>query len=667
VENYHAILAHVKSAIRDSLKGHGERVLVLNDETHHVSNESQATAKKWKEFLLNPDYGFRMVVGVSGTCYVGDDYFADVVYRYPLRQAMEERYVKVVEYVDEMPPEVENPEDKWQLIYKRHEDWKRKLKKRGIRPLTIVVTRDIRGCEQAAEELMDFLKDWEKLSADNAAKKVLPVTSSPKHQPNVARLRLVDSPSSKVEWIISVAMLNEGWDVKNVFQIVPHEERAFNSKLLIAQVLGRGLRRPVGWTGEDPVVTVFNHDAWSGRIKHLVNEVLEVERRLLSSVIPSSTYHFDLHTLDYNRDQDVTEYVKKGEYEFLKQGLVELPSQVEAEDVTVIFVRAVTGEHTKFTARLHHKTYAAEEVAEQMYQRLKSIDEESRDADDPKDRTAYAKKFSLEKCEEIVEASLKRAKIKTGNVTEENRQKLLAALGTLMRKTAKRVVYKLKAKSLVTRNTKERQAESCSAAELRRKDKAVFFGPGCEQTLVDEQVEFFQEVQDEDGDFSGAAVPVSNSYDFKTPLNLAIADAGNEKKFLRQLCDTQNAKVIDAWLKNAPQKFYSIEYAWKKAAHTKLGEFNPDFFIKQGDMVFVVEIKGDEELKDPAPENQKKYEYAKAHFDRLNKWLQKEDLSARYQFNFLSPKSFGVFFEKLRKNDLAGFRSDLDIVLAKPK
>jgi type III restriction enzyme len=45
-------------------------------------------------------------------------------------------------------------------------------------------------------------------------------------------------------------------DVKNVFQIVPHEERAFNSKLLIAQALGRDLRRPDGWKGEEPVVTV---------------------------------------------------------------------------------------------------------------------------------------------------------------------------------------------------------------------------------------------------------------------------------------------------------------------------------------------------------------------------------------------------------------------------
>ena len=86
VENYHAILKHVKSSIRDSLIGRGARVAVLNDEAHHVANESGANVKKWKEFLLNPEYGFRYVVGVSGTCYVEDDYFADVVSRYSLRQ-----------------------------------------------------------------------------------------------------------------------------------------------------------------------------------------------------------------------------------------------------------------------------------------------------------------------------------------------------------------------------------------------------------------------------------------------------------------------------------------------------------------------------------------------------------------------------------------------------
>jgi type III restriction enzyme len=666
VENYHAILEHVKSSIRDSLKGKGSRVAVLNDETHHVANESQANAKRWKEFLLNPEYGFRYVVGVSGTCYVGDDYFTDVVSRFSLREAIEKRFVKNVEYV---PPqdltEFEKPDERWQLIYKKHEDWKRKLKKRGIRPLTIIVTKDIRACEQAAEELTDFLKDWEKLSAEQAGKKVLPVTSSAKHQPNVARLKLVDSPASKVEWIVSVAMLNEGWDVKNVFQIVPHEERAFNSKLLIAQVLGRGLRRPEGWTGEDPVVTVFNHDAWSGRIKHLVNEVLEIERRLSSSVVPNSSYHFDLHNLDYTREESTAEYTKKGEYKLLEGGYVDLPSQVEAEDISIEFERAVTGEHSKFTARLQHKTYSAEEIAEQMYQRLKSIDGESKEEKDPKDRTSYARKFPLEKCQAIVEASLKRTKIKSGRVTEENRQKFLQALGTVMRRSAKRVVYRQKPKALLTMNTAERQAESCSAAELRRKDKTIFFGPGAEKSLVDEQVEFFNEVIDEDGDFSGATVAIAKTSDFKTPLNLVIADAGNERKFVRLLTDPVNAKAVDAWLKNASQKFYPIEFAWKKGEHPKRGEFNPDFFIKIGNTIYVVEVKDDSEIAESSVENVKKHSYAVAHFERLDQWLKKEGLRMRYQFNFLTPRDYNQFFQKLREGDLRGFRSNLDVALSK--
>jgi type III restriction enzyme len=215
---------------------------------------------------------------------------------------------------------VGKPEEKWQLVYNRHIDWKKKLKARGIRPLTIIVTQKIRSAEQVAEELQDFLKEREKLTSDQAAAKVLCVSSAAKHQPNVAKLRVVDSPASKVEWIVSVSMLSEGWDVKNVFQIVPHEERAFNSKLLIAQVLGRGLRRPDGWKGEEPVVTVFNHDSWSNRIKHLVNEIMEIERRLTSTVDPVSPHNFELHNLDYTREEDVTTYTKKGEYKLFEGG-----------------------------------------------------------------------------------------------------------------------------------------------------------------------------------------------------------------------------------------------------------------------------------------------------------------------------------------------------------
>jgi type III restriction enzyme len=665
VENYHAILATVKSSIRESLTGKGARVAVLNDEAHHVANETGQTAKKWKEFLLDPSYGFRFVVGVSGTCYVNDDYFADVVHRYSLRQAIEEKFVKKIDYVDELPAAAENAEEKWQLIVNRHKEWKRKLKPRGIRPLTIVVTKAIADAERVAEELQKFLRGWEKIDAPTAANKVICVTSSPKHQVNIAKLRTVDSSASPVEWIVSVSMLSEGWDVKNVFQIVPHEERAFNSKLLIAQVLGRGLRRPDGWKGEEPVVTVFNHDAWSGRIRRLVNEVLEIERRLTSSVNPASLFNFDLHNLNYTRAEDATEFTKKGEYRLFSEGYVDLPTQIESEDVVVGFERAVTGERTEFKTTVKHKTWSAEEIAEQMFHKLKSIDEESKDAPDPDDRTNYAAKFPLEKCEEIVRVSLARAKIKSEKITDENRQRFWQALGTLRRKTAKRVVYKLLPDALDVFSTGTRQVESCSASDLRRGLKTVFYSLGCELTLADDQREFFREVDHVDGDFVQGRVVVENPADFKTPANIVIADANPERKFVRELVKRENALKVDAWLKNTPMNFYSLEYAWKKGTRPKRGAFSPDFFLKQGDWRFVVEIKGDDETQEPAPENVKKHEYATEHFQRLNDWLEREGISARYQFNMLTPRDYTKFFTKLREKDLVGFRSELDVAVAK--
>ncbi len=664
VENYHAILKHVKSSIRDSLVGHGARVAVFSDEAHHVSNESGTNVKKWKEFLLNPEYGFRFLVGVSGTCYVGDEYFADVVARYSLRQAIEERFVKKVEYVAEMP-QTENPDEKWQLIHNRHQDWKKRLKKQNIRPLTIIVTKDIKTCRLVAEELQAFLQDWEKISTQDANKKVLPVSSAADHQLNVARLKTVDNPNSKIEWIVSVSMLSEGWDVKNVFQIVPHEERAFNSKLLIAQVLGRGLRRPDGWHGADPLVTVFNHDAWAGRIRHLVSEILEMENRLASTVIMESPYHFDLYHLDYTRETDTSHFTKKGEYHLLKNGYVDLPSQVEIEDVTIDFEKAITGDHTKFKTKLRHKTHSIDEVAEEMYRRLQSIDEETKDEPDPKDRTHYIKRFPRERCIEIVKESAKRAKIKSGRITEENRQKILQSLGPLHRKTAKRVVYKLSPQSLRKVNTKERSVISVSASELRRGDKTVFFTPDCESTIPEEQKDFFKMVKDPDGDYRAGSETISNSNDYRTPYNIAIADSVPERKFIRLLCERENVLAIDCWLKSSPQRFYAIEYAWKKGEHPKRGEFSPDFFIKKGKSIYVVEIKDDGEIVEPSPENKKKYEYAKAHFERLNKWLKKDSIEVDYQLNFLTPKAYNLFFQLLRNDQAKGFRSELDIILSK--
>jgi hypothetical protein len=63
-------------------------------------------------------------------------------------------------------------------------------------------------------------------------------------------------------------------------------------------------------------------------------------------------------------------------------------------------------------------------------------------------------------------------------------------------------------------------------------------------------------------------------------------------------------------------------------------------------------------------ENVKKHEFAAEHFQRLNTWLQQQGNMTRYQFNMLTPKDYGKFFTQLRARELAGFRSELDVVMA---
>ncbi|WP_319461255.1 DEAD/DEAH box helicase family protein [Micromonospora sp. RTP1Z1] len=57
----------------------------------------------------------------------------------------------------------------------------------------------------------------------------------------VATVGRVGKPGEQVRCLISVAMLSEGWDARNVTQILGL--RAFASQLLCEQVVGRGLRR----------------------------------------------------------------------------------------------------------------------------------------------------------------------------------------------------------------------------------------------------------------------------------------------------------------------------------------------------------------------------------------------------------------------------------------
>lgn len=321
-----------------------------------------------------------------------------------------------------------------------------------------------------------------------------------------------------------------------------------------------------------------------------------------------------------------------------------------------MFERAGTGEKTRWETTVRHKTYMPREIALAMYERL----EEAQDPDDPdpRMRTIYTEKYPIERLEKIVKASLARRDMKVA--TETMKQKFLQSLGTLRRKTSENVRYTPIPTRFHVVSTRQRQRDSVTAAELRR-DKTIYVTDQTRDSLKDEQVEFFDEVAEPGSGYK--CITVQNRHDFKTPLSAAIADSEPERKFINKLIAPANLSQFDAWIKSTAIRFYEIEYAWKKGEHPKRGKFSPDFFIKAGNLILVVEIKHDDELRDPSEETRKKNEWAVAHFERVNKLLQEAGSPVRYKFNFLTPKDIDTYFQWLREERIAAFRSQLDVKL----
>lgn len=645
IENIHATYERTKSSIADSLVGKGEKTLVINDEVHHMANPPARdwALKKWKEFLLDPKYNFRYIVGDSGTCYVRNDYFTDVIYRFSLKESIEERFVKWIEYVAQ---DISHTKDeKFQKIYDNHIQNKF-LKYRLIKPLTILVTKDIAACKKLTQDLIDFLVRKENISKDAAASKVLIVTSANEHKNNIPKLKNVDEKSNSIEWITSVSMLSEGWDVQNVCQIVPHEERAFNSKLLIAQVLGRGLRIPPEYKGEQPIVVVFNHDKWSSSIRGLVNEVLEIERRMYSYPIPKKDkdYNFKLYNIDYKKSEELVETPQVKEYVFSK-GFISLNSRAETEEKATTYERAVTEEQWEKKTAIQYQMHPVEEVAQDIVNKFKAFDLE--------EGTAYSKKYPYEKILAIIKNSLQRIGERENLVHEYNKQRILQGFGVIGRKKTKSLRYKIEAENLYTINTEDKNInkDSLGVGELKR-EHSIFFDDYSIEEGDEEDRKLLKELL-EDENLRGHLWEVRNTYNFKTPVNVVFASYKPERDFIKRLVSEENAKFIDAWIKSPDVGFYSIEYSWRKGEHPKQGSFNPDFFIKVGSDILVIEIKQD---RDISPENKAKLKYAREHFKRVNS-SPSEQL---YYFKFMSPASYDLFFQRLRQGKYQDFTSTLE-------
>jgi type III restriction enzyme len=674
IENIHAAYQRTGSSIPDSFKDKGQRTLVISDEAHHIYSKVDAGVKKWFEFITSDDYEFHYLLGLTGTPYINDEYFHDVIYRFSIRQAIEKEIVKSINYkVEEDSDKDKGFDETYANHLKIQKEYTEKLK-----PITIIVTDKIVTCMQVWDQLVRFLSEKENIEYKEAASKVIWVTSglpSNKNEKSVIEgifskpeksrkenlnlLKTVDDETNPVEWIVSVSMLTEGWDVKNVFQIVPHEQRAFNSKLLISQVLGRGLRIPAGL--KPPVrVTINNHEKWTQNIKNLYNEVLEIENRISWGYdCNRSDFLFPLYNFDYIPVQDTVESKKQ---------LAKFPEKIKLDP------QSITRKETSIYSETGTSTY------EISAKETKTIEEAAREIKlflKDKDET-ISKQWPIRNIEDFIKNQLDDNGYDSSFVSKSNLTKVKTSFGPLFRELDKETPrMKMKPDTFKEIKVEEFKNQYFNESSIKNNGYLFYCSESMnshnyeQQKILEDHFEGkerYHEIKENiskyaNGNTGSVDYLINNLYkiesrEFKTPLNLIYVSYTPELKFTKSLFN--NTDLVDSFIKAPDKGFYFFPYSYKPSdsSHVHNDNFNPDFFVKLTgkNEILVIEIKAD---GDSTKKNQAKYRDADAHFKHLNTILEKNSIYWTYFFYFLSPNDITEFFQSIRDKRYISWKSGL--------
>ena len=299
-------------------------LVVYNDEAHHVHDEGVHYAKNkaavkdederegivWNRVLLDlrQQSGLALQCDLSATLFEESSrqWFRHTVYDYPLQQAIRDRIVKqpylgkvILQYKDghdEPIPLIDeaatNAFDRYtQLLQAGIAEWKKEQKAldaQGIdrKALLFIVCANKTEAKEIAARLEEFA-DTEtgeclfvgKVIEIHIGRKE--ATNEKEWQKIRQEIQQVDSNDTPYTAIVSVMMLKEGWDVRNVKVIVPL--RPCDSRQLTEQLLGRGLRRmfPPYWTPDGELkdrdraegLYVIRHPSFEKIIKNIADIV----------------------------------------------------------------------------------------------------------------------------------------------------------------------------------------------------------------------------------------------------------------------------------------------------------------------------------------------------------------------------------------------------------
>ena len=206
--------------------------------------------------------------------------FKNLVYSYPLSAAMQDGFVKEPAVATRKDFDPRNFDSdslerlKLEDGVRLHEATKaelevyaRQIGKPRVKPFMLVVAEDTSHADAILKviESKEFFEGRYKGRAITVHSK----QSGPEQDEMIAQLLAVEDPNNPTEIVIHVNKLQEGWDVTNLYTIVPL--RAANSRTLVEQSIGRGLRLPYGRrTGVEAVdtLTIVSHD----KFQEIIND-----------------------------------------------------------------------------------------------------------------------------------------------------------------------------------------------------------------------------------------------------------------------------------------------------------------------------------------------------------------------------------------------------------
>ncbi len=277
-----------------------EELAVLNDEAHHIHDPRMAWFKSIEDIhhrLKQKDSALSLQIDVTATPrHNNGAIFVQTVADYPLVEAISQNVVKhpVLPDAASRAKLVERQSSKYTEKYADYLhlgvlEWRKAAaehEKVGKKAVLFVMTDDTRNCDDVAQYLERMYDDLKGavLVIHTKSNGEISESASGKSKEELEKLRkeagAIDSWDSPYRAIVSVMVLKEGWDVRNVTTIVGLRAYSAQSNILPEQTLGRGLRK-MYYGGVEEYVSVVGTNAFMEFVESVRLEGVELERRAM--------------------------------------------------------------------------------------------------------------------------------------------------------------------------------------------------------------------------------------------------------------------------------------------------------------------------------------------------------------------------------------------------